>query len=377
VSEPAGPDVDGPRARGTAPLAEPAGPDVDGPRARGTAPLAEPAAEEIIRYEKDPATRIATITFDRPERLNAPTIAARVRYADLLHRASIDDDVKVLVIRGAGDDLGSGADLPEYMAVQDAEGPEADAARLAEYRVALGEVTVPPKGSLRRGANIGQWYANPNSGIRGLQDFKKISILEVKGYCYGWHFYQAADADLVISSDDAVFGHPSFRYHGWGPRMWWWAQTMGIRKFQEMVFTGRPFTAAEMFDCNFLNAVVPRADLEAEVAKYALACARNRPTDTVFMQKTFFEIMKQFQGEYLGSMLAGVFESITGGAQHDSGDLRLGDAMDRGLSGSVKDNDAKFPPEWGLSRAANRETAMAPDKLDKPKKPKKKKKKKA
>ena len=49
----------------------------------------------------------------------------------------------------------------------------------------------------------------------------------------------------------------------------------------------------------------------------------------------------------------------------------------RGLSGSVKDNDAKFPPEWGLSRAANRETAMAPDKLDKPKKPKKKKKKKA
>ena len=95
------------------------------------------------------------------------------------------------------------------------------------------------------------------------------------------------------------------------------------------------------------------------------------------MQKTFFEIMKQFQGEYLGSMLAGVFESITGGAQHDSGDLRLGDAMDRGLSGSVKDNDAKFPPEWGLSRAANRETAMAPDKLDKPKKPKKKKKKKA
>ena len=33
----------------------------------------------MIRYEKDPATRIATITFDRPDRLNAPTIAARIR----------------------------------------------------------------------------------------------------------------------------------------------------------------------------------------------------------------------------------------------------------------------------------------------------------
>lgn len=70
---------------------------------------AEPPADEIIRYDKDAETRIATITFDRPDYLNAPTIAARLRYADLLHRASIDDDVKVLVVRGAGDDIGSGA----------------------------------------------------------------------------------------------------------------------------------------------------------------------------------------------------------------------------------------------------------------------------
>lgn len=306
------------------------------------------SAEEIIRYDKDRTTRIATITFDRPDRLNAPTIAARVRYADLLHRASVDDDVKVLVIRGTGDDLGTGADLPEFMAVQNSPDP---GPRLAEYRIGADEVTYPPKGTFRHGSTISQWYANSHSGIRSLQDFKKISILEVKGYCYGWHFYQAADADLVIASDDAVFGHPSFRYHGWGPRMWWWAQTMGLRKFQEMVYTGRPFTAAEMFDCNFLNAVVPRDQLEDEVAKYALACARNRPTDTVFMQKTFFEVMKQFQGEYMGAILSGVFESLGGAAQHDPDDFLLGDAMNRGLSGAVKDNDAKFPPDWRLSKS--------------------------
>jgi enoyl-CoA hydratase/carnithine racemase len=311
-----------------------------------------PAAEEIIRYDKDAKTRIATITFDRPGQLNSPTIAARLRYADLLHRASIDDEVKVLVVRGAGDDLGSGADLSEVMHVQNSgdQGP-----RLAEYRVGADEVRYPPEGSFRRGATLGQWYANPNSGIRGLQDFKKISILEAKGYCYGWHFYQAADADLVIASDDALFGHPSFRYYGWGPRMWWWAQTMGIRKFQEMVFTGRAFTAAEMYDCNFLNSVVPREQLEAEVEKYALACARNRPTDTVFMQKVFFEIMKQFQGEYLGSMLSGVFESMGGGVRPDAGDeLMLADAMERGLGDAVKDNDDKFPPEWRLSKKARK-----------------------
>ena len=316
----------------------------------------DPPAEEIIRYDKDAKTRIATITFDRPGYLNAPTIAARLRYAELLHRAGIDDDVKVLVVRGAGDDLGSGADLTEAMQVRDSAD---QSSRLAEYRVGADEVRYPPEGSFRSGATLGQWYANPNSGIRGLQDFKKISILEAKGYCYGWHFYQAADADLVIASDDTLFGHPSFRYYGWGPRMWWWAQTMGTRKFQEMVFTGRAFTAAEMYDCNFLNSVVPRDQLESEVEKYALACARNRPTDTVFMQKVFFEIMKQFQGEYLGSMLSGVFESLGGTVRPDAGDELMlasifGEAMERGLRDAVKDNDSKFPPEWRLSKKARK-----------------------
>ena len=67
-----------------------------------------------------------------------------------------------------------------------------------------------------------------------------------------------------------------------------------------------------MYDCNFVNSVVPREDLEAEVAKYALACARTRPTDTVFMQKVFFQIMKQHQGEYMGSLLSALLESMGG-----------------------------------------------------------------
>jgi enoyl-CoA hydratase/carnithine racemase len=312
-----------------------------------------PPPEEIVVYEKDPTTKIATITLSRPDRLNAVTSAARLRYADLLHRANIDDDVKVLVIRGLGRDFGSGADLPHFMAELNGED---DGPRLAEYRLTPDDdVRLPPADSFRGGGNIGQWFANASAGCRSLQDFKKISIVEVKGYCYGWHFYQAADADLVIASDDALFGHPSFRYYGWGPRMWWWAQTMGIRKFQEMVFTGRAFTAAEMYDCNFLNSVVPRDQLEAEVDKYALACARNRPTDTVFMQKVFFEIMKQFQGEYLGSMLSGVFESLGSTVRPDAGDeLTLADAMERGLGEAVKDNDGKFPPEWRLSKKARK-----------------------
>lgn len=312
-----------------------------------------PSPEEIILYEKDPATKIATITFNRPDHLNAPTIAARLRYSDLLHRANVDDDVKVLVIRGVGNNLGGGADLGEQ---EEMLASDAEHSLLHEFRIGEDEdVKYPPKDSYRYLAQLTQLYANPSYGCRTLQDFKKISILEVKGYCYGWHFYQAADADLVISSDDALFGHPSFRYVGWAPRMWQWAQTMGLRKFQEMVFTGRPFTAQEMYDCNFLNSVVPRDRLDAEVAKYAHACSITRPTDVVYMQKTMFEIFKQQQGEYMGSIMTGWLESMLGQVRNDADELSLTkETFDKGLNNAVKDNDSLYPPEWRLSKQARK-----------------------
>jgi enoyl-CoA hydratase/carnithine racemase len=309
----------------------------------------QPDPEEIILYEKDPKTKIATITLNRPDHLNAPTIAARLRYSDVIHRANVDDDVKVLVIRGVGNNLGGGADLPE----QEAMLTEGEHSLLHEFRIGPDEdVKYPPKGSYRYLAQLVQLYSNSNFGCRSLQDFKKISILEVKGYCYGWHFYQAADADIIVSSDDALYGHPSFRYVGWGPRMWQWAQMMGLRKFQEMVFTGRPFTAQEMYDCNFVNKVVPRANLEAEVQKYALACSHTRPTDVVMMQKTLFEIFKQNQGEYMGSMATAWLESMLPLVKNDADEFTLNkESFGKGLNNAVKDNDHLYPPEWRLSKS--------------------------
>ena len=308
-----------------------------------------PSAEEIVLYEKDPATKIATITFDRADELNAMTIDAEHRYADLIRLAGIDDDVKVLVIRANGPDLGSGADLPELMDIMARRG---DVTMKSALRIPEdADVEYPPGKSYRYNASNVQFYTDPSAGMRSLQDFKKISILEVRGYCYGWHFYQAADADLVISSEDALYGHAAFRYAGFAARQWQWCTMMGVRKFMEMVFTGRPFTAKEMYDCNFVNAVVPFDELEAMTEKYALACARSRPTDTVFVQKTFFEIFKQHQGEYMGSIISGLLESTGRMLQPDGASLELNrETLDRGLTNSVRDNDELFPPEWRLSR---------------------------
>lgn len=305
-----------------------------------------PLPHEIVLYDKDPATKIATITINRPDKHNAITIAARHRFSNLIHRANVDDEVKVLVIRGVGSHFGTGDDLPEMANLFSDE----DVSWLHDFRIGEDEgVKYPPKGTYRHLAAVTQLYARQSEGMRDLQDFKKISIVEAKGYCYGWQFYLAGDADMVVASDDALFGHAAFRYAGWAARMWQWALTMGLRKFQEMIFTGRPFTAREMYECNFVNSVVPREELEAETMKYALACSRTRPNDVVFMQKTFFEIFKQRQGEYMGSIVSGWLESMLPMVSND-GEMGVDSALfEQGLNNAVKDNDRRFPPDWRLS----------------------------
>ena len=307
-------------------------------------------ARKFIKYEKDKQNKIAYLTFNRPEAHNAATIGMRQLYADYVHKANIDDDVKVLVIRGAGDNIGAGGDLPEQSAML-SEGDE-DISMLHEFAIDDPDVKYPPKNSYRFLHGLTDHYAKARAGNRPLQEFKKISILEVKGYCYGWHFYQAGDVDLVVASDDSLFGHPAFRYAGWGPRLWTWIEMMGLRKFQEMLFTGRPFTAKQMYDCNFVNSIVPRDQLEAETLKYAMACSRTRPTDVVQVQKTFIELYKQYRGEYMGSLLTGFVEGMLPMMKNDrASDVQLGaDVFDQGLNNIVKDMDMAYPPEWRLSK---------------------------
>ena len=311
-------------------------------------------AKKYIRYEKDVAHKIAYLTFDRPDNLNAMTIGMRQYYADLVFQANIDDEVKVLVLRGAGGNIGAGGDLPEQAEML--SDSDEDMSLLHEFGINDPSVKYPPKDSFRFLHGLTDHYARARAGNRPLQEFKKISILEAKGYCYGWHFYQAADADLVVSSDEALFGHPAFRYAGWGPRLWTWVEMMGLRKFQEMLFTGRPFTAKEMQECGFLNSVVPLDRLEAETQKYALACARSRPSDVVAVQKTFLELYKQYRGEYLGSLLTGFVEGMLPMMKADrASDVELSaEVFGRGLNNVVKDVDMDYPPEWRLGRSNRR-----------------------
>ena len=309
-------------------------------------------AEQFMEYKKDPKTKIAYLTINRPDRLNAPTVGMRLLFGDIIHRANIDDEVKVLVVRGAGEHFGGGADLGEQ---NQAYSEGTNASLLHEFEIDDPDVKYPQQDSFRYIHGLCEHYAKARGGCRSLQEFKKISIVEAKGYCYGWHFYQTADADILVASEDALFGHPAFRYVGWGPRLWTWIETMGLRRFQEMLFTGRPFTAKEMYECGFANSVVPREKLEEETHKYATACARTRPVDTVAVQKSFLEIYKQYRGEYMGSSLTSMVEALWPYMKHDPGELKFGASMfEAGVNNTVKDLENAYPPEWRMSRSGRK-----------------------
>ena len=309
-------------------------------------------AKEFIEYKKDKKTKIAYLTLNRPDQYNATTVGMRLLYGDLIHRANIDDNVKVLVIRGAGDHFGTGGDLDEQ---NDAYTEGAEVSLLHEFEIDDPDVQYPTKDAFRYIHGLCEHYTKARGGCRSLQEFKKISIVEAKGYCYGWHFYQTGDADIVVSSEDALFGHPSFRYVGVAPRLWTWVETMGLRRFQEMLFTGRPFTAQEMKECGFVNSVVPREKLEEETLKYATACSRTRPIDMVAAQKTFLEIYKQYRGEYMGSLLSAQLEGLWPYMKHEPGDLDFGAAMGKtNISSIVKDLENSYPPEWRMSRGGRK-----------------------
>ena len=309
-------------------------------------------AEQFMEYKKDLKTKIAYLTLNRPDRLNAPTVGMRLLFGDILHRANIDDEVKVLVVRGAGDHFGGGADLGEQ---NQAYSEGTNASLLHEFEIDDPDVKYPQQDSFRYIHGLCEHYAKARGGCRSLPEFKKISIVEAKGYCYGWHFYQTGDADILVSSEDALFGHPAFRYVGWGPRLWTWIETMGLRRFQEMLFTGRPFTAKEMYDCGFVNSVVPREKLDEETHKYATACARTRPVDTVAVQKTFLEIYKQYRGEYMGSTLTSMVEALWPYMKHDPGELKFGASVfEAGVNKTVKDLEEAYPPEWRMSRSGRK-----------------------
>ena len=181
---------------------------------------------ETMTYERK--GRIAYIMFNRPQSLNA----VNRQFEDDLHEAllefDVDDQAWVAIIHGAGRAFCAGADIKQRF------------------------VEMTPQESARR-----ERGPNPEGYLGRSINWKPV-IAAVHGYALGAGIVIAAECDMIVASDDARFGITETRRGLAGGRIWAKVNAFMPSKIaSEMVITGEPVEAAELYRLGLINRLVP------------------------------------------------------------------------------------------------------------------------
>ena len=224
------------------------------------------AATSQIRYDVTDGT--ATITLNRPDRLNAFTAIMAHELVAAFDRADADDSVRVVVLTGAGRGFCAGADLAAgadtFRKDTDGDGEAGTLDTIAGVGRDLGGVV-----SLRIAASL------------------KPVIAAVNGPAVGVGVTMTLPADIRIAADTARFGFV-FARRGLVPEAassWFLPRIVGISQAMEWVATGRVFGAAEALAGRLVSRVVPDAELMPTAYGLATEIASNTSAVSVTLSR--------------------------------------------------------------------------------------------
>lgn len=198
---------------------------------------------------------VLTITLNRPEKLNAYTSRMGAELADAVRAADDDDDVRVIILTGAGRGFCAGADMSA-------------GAGSFDTRAGAGATNFGAAGAARTGG----------AGFVGaLFDCKKATIAAFNGAAVGVGITLALPTDIKIAADVARFGFV-FARRGLVPEAasaWFLPQLVGRAQALRWCLSGRVFDAAEALAGGLVSEVVPAAQLLARAREIALEIAEN------------------------------------------------------------------------------------------------------
>lgn len=197
------------------------------------------AEQNKVRYELD--GHVAVLTMNRPEVANAQDTGLIDELDAAFDRADADDEVRVVILTGAGRHFSSGHDLKAL--VGDVE-PDAWR-RLRET----------PEGKFRHEQVM--YYDR----CQRIHDFRKPTIAAVNGSCIAAGLMLACSCDLIVAADNARFQNPVLRMTGAGVELLVEPWELGIRKAKEFLWTGEQIDAQEAWRLGMVNRVVPAAEL--------------------------------------------------------------------------------------------------------------------
>ena len=248
---------------------------------------APPMTAPIILYEK--TGRIARITLNRPEKLNAINDALPRELRDAVARANSDDAVHVIVLSGAGRAFCAGYDLEMY-----AEKP-----RPVAYSQ---DMPWDPM------VDYAGMSANTECFMSLWRSFKPV-ICKVHGYAVAGGSDIALCADMVVMAEDARIGYPPARV--WGcPTTAMWVYRVGAERAKRMLLTGDLVTGVEAARMGLVTEAVPADELDAAVERWAARMA-GVPKNQLMMQKLMINQAYDNMGLATTQMIATIFDGIT------------------------------------------------------------------
>ena len=204
--------------------------------------------EELVLYETD--ENIATVTMNRPEKLNAIDHALRTGLAEALLRADDDDSINVVILRAEGRSFCVGYDI-------DIDSPEREERRY----------------------NALKWHRSLSEDL----DFEMIPwnmrkpvIASVQGHALGGGCELTMYCDITIAADNALFGEPEIHFSNVGPGivMPW---LIGYKKARELLYLGDMIDAPTALDLGMINRVVPLDGLREKTLNFARRMALISP----------------------------------------------------------------------------------------------------
>jgi enoyl-CoA hydratase len=219
---------------------------------------------QTVRYEPDGP--VVTITMDRPEVANAQNSQLIDELAAAFEQADADDEIRVILLAGAGKHFSSGHDLKELGGP-----PSADPWR------AMRET---PEGKFRHEQVM--YYGR----CQQIHDCRKPSIAAVQGACVAAGLMLACMCDLIVAADDATFQNPVLRMTGAGVELLVEPWELGIRKAKEFLWTGEKIDAQEAWRLGLVNRVVPAAELLARARELAQRIALVPPATAQLVKET-------------------------------------------------------------------------------------------
>lgn len=203
--------------------------------------------------------RVATVTVNRPSRLNAYTRNTYYEVGDAIRRAGWDRDIGVIVLTGAGDRaFGIGGDKDE-----------------------------------KKADRVDSGIGILGNGVEELQtvirDVPKPVIAKVRGYAVGSGNVLVTLCDLAIASETAQFGQVGPKMGsvdpGFGTALL--ARIVGEKRAREIWYLCRRYTAKEAYDMGLINAVVPDNQLDAEVDQWCREINERSPTAIAIAKRSF------------------------------------------------------------------------------------------